>query len=224
MRFYPVALDLKNRPVVIVGGGGVAARKALRLVAAKACLTVVAPSLDPVLVELVGEGKVQHIGRSYQAGDLSEAFLAFAATDDPEVNLEVAKEARRRRILVDVTDAPDVSDFATPAVLERGDLLVTVSTSGASPALARRIIEQLEPLFGEEYGEALVLFRRIREKMLTEKLGDAYNGRVFAELAARDIPALIKEGRTKEIEQILLQLVGPGVYLDPKPAAEKDRS
>lgn len=224
MRYYPIGLDLENRPVTIIGGGAVAARKALRLVAAGAAVTVIAPSLDPKLSELVREGSVEHEGRSYQPGDLAGALLAFAATDDPEVNQAVAQEAHRRRILIDVTDAPETSDFTTPAVLERGDLLITVSTSGASPALARHILEQLAPLFGDEYREALVLFRRLREKMLTEKIGDAYNSRVFAELVARDLPALIREGRTDEIEQILLQLVGPGVSLDPDLAEEKDRS
>lgn len=205
MRYYPVNLDLHDRRVVIVGGGAVAARKARRLVSAGARVSVVAPGLDDRLAALTAAGRITHLARPYQVGDLEGALLVFAATDDAAVNLAVAAEAGERGILVDVVDAPRQGGFTTPAVLERGDLLMTVSTAGASPALSRRIIGELEPLFGAEYAEAVTLLAAIREKILTEKGGSAYTEQVFAELAALDLPALIKNGQRDAIDQILLK-------------------
>jgi precorrin-2 dehydrogenase / sirohydrochlorin ferrochelatase len=206
VRYYPINLDLNGREVVIVGGGAVAARKALRLVAAGARLRIVAPQLHERLAALAAAGSLVHLERAYQPGDLTGALIAFAATDDAEVNRAVAAEARECGVLIDVVAAPREGDFTTPALLARGDLLITASTGGASPGLARRIIKELEPLFDEEYAQSVTLLAQLREKLLTEKGGSAYNGRVFAELAALDLPALIKDGRKDALDQLLLRL------------------
>ena len=224
MRYYPINLDLLGQLVVIVGGGAVAARKAKRLVSAGARLRVIAPRLDPRLAELAAAGSLAHLARGYLPGDLEGALLAFAATDDAAVNLAVAAEAKRHGILIDVVDAPRQSGFTTPALLERGELLITVSTAGASPALSRRIVGELEPLFGAEYAEAVTLLAAAREKILTEKGGSAYNERVFAELAALDLPALIKNGQRDAIDQILLKLSSFGAEPGPDGAEKKDPS
>jgi precorrin-2 dehydrogenase/sirohydrochlorin ferrochelatase len=207
VRYYPINLDLQDRRVIIVGGGAVAARKARRLVAAGAQLCVVAPLIDERLAALVTAGSLVHLDRNYRYGDLEGATLAFAATNDPAVNSAVAAEAKRRGVLVDVVSAPREGDFITPALLNRGDLLITASTAGASPGLARRVIAELEPLFGEEYAQSVALLGQVREKLLTEKGGSAYNVRVFAELAALDLPALIKDGKIHDaLDQLLLRL------------------
>lgn len=187
-------------------GEGVAARKARRLVAAGARVTVVAPQLDAALAALADAGSVTHLQRRYLPGDLDGALLAFAASSDAQVNLAVAAEARERGVLTDVVDAPHEGSFTTPAVLERGDLLITVSTGGASPALSRRIIKDLEGQFGKEYAEAVAVLGALREKILTVNGGNAYNERVFSELAALDLPALIRNGQREAIDQILLKL------------------
>lgn len=224
MRYYPINLDLHDQLVVIVGGGAVAARKAGRLVSAGARVRVVAPRLAHRLAELAAAGSVSHLARGYLPGDLDGALLAFAATDDADLNRAVAAEAKERGILIDLVDSPRQSGFTTPAVLERGDLMITVSTGGASPALSRRIIGKLEPLFGPEYAEAVALLAAAREKMLTEKGANAYNERVFAELAALDLPALIKNGQRDAIDQILLKLSCSGSQTGPDGAGKKDPS
>lgn len=224
LRYYPVNLDLHDRLVVIVGGGAVAARKARRLVSAGARLRVIAPELDDRLAALAAAGDLTHLARCYVSGDLQGALLAFAATDDAAVNLAVAAEAKRLGILIDVVDAPRRSDFTTPALLERGDLLITVSTGGASPGLSRRIVSQLEPLFGEEYAQAVTLLAEVREKILTEKGGSAYNERVFAELAALNLPDMIKNGQRDAIDQLLLKLSASGSDPGPDGAEKKDPS
>jgi precorrin-2 dehydrogenase/sirohydrochlorin ferrochelatase len=224
VRYYPVNLDLRDKKVVIVGGGAVALRKARRLVSAGARLTVIAPRLDDRLTKLAAAGSLRHLQRHYLPGDLQDAVLVFAATDLPEVNQSVAAEAKERGILVDVTDSSCESSFTTPAVLERGDLLVTVSTAGASPALSRRIVEQLETVIGPEYAEAVTLLRALREKILTVKGASAYNERVFSELAALDLPALIRNGQRDAIDQILLKFSESGSQPVPDAAEKKDPS
>ncbi|HJV35925.1 bifunctional precorrin-2 dehydrogenase/sirohydrochlorin ferrochelatase [Geomonas sp.] len=224
MRYYPVNLDLRDKKAVIVGGGAVALRKARRLVSAGARLTVVAPQLDHRLAEMAAAGAFCHLQREYLPGDLEGALLVIAATDAPEVNMAVAAEANGRGILVDVTDASCQGSFTTPAVLERGELLITVSTAGASPALSRRIVEQLEREFGPEYAEAVGLLRALREKLLTEKGASAYNERVFSELAALDLPALIRNGQRDALDQILLKFSESGSRPVPDAAEKKDPS
>ena len=120
-------MDVSGRRCVVVGGGGVAARKARGLLGSGARVVVISPA------------------------DLSGAFLAFAATDSREVNAAVAREARESGVPVNVADRPAEGDFALPSVLRRGGLQVAVSTGGASPTLARRVRAGLEASFAPEW-------------------------------------------------------------------------
>jgi precorrin-2 dehydrogenase len=222
MSYFPINLDICGRRAVIVGGGGVAARKCASLIACGGDITVIAPLLDMSLQEMRSAGTIAHLERKYEPGDLSGAFLAFAAADDPAVNRAVAEEAKALGILADIADAPRTGSFTMPAVVRRRDLLITVSTGGASPALARRIREQLEKEFGPEYGAATALLGRIREKLLTEAGTSAYNKKIFNELVYHDLPSLIKNNSVAEIDILLTRLFGPEFTLAALGAEEKD--
>ena len=138
--YYPVFLDLRDRPVVVIGGGRVAARKAAGLVEAGARVRVIAPQ--------VGRGvRAQAVERRrYRKGDLRGAALVFAATDDRAVNQAVGEEARRRRIPVNVADRAEECTFLVPARVKRGEIQIAISTSGRSPRLARELRRRLEKL------------------------------------------------------------------------------
>ena len=144
---YPIFLDLSGRRCVVVGGGEVASRKARKLLQARAEVVVISPEIKAELESVA----VEIHRRPYKEGDLDGAYLAFAATDSREVNAAVAREAKERGIPVNVADEPSEGDFAAPSVLRRGGLQVAVSTGGASPALARRIKDELEESFGPEW-------------------------------------------------------------------------
>jgi precorrin-2 dehydrogenase/sirohydrochlorin ferrochelatase len=208
----PINLDVDGRMVVVVGGGVVAARKCFSILAAGGRLTVIAPTLDPSLAELRDQGRLLHLAREYAQGDLAGAFLVFAATDEAHVNRTVAEEAKRCAILADIADAPNLCSFTLPAVMRRGELQIAVSTGGKSPALARQIRLQLERCYGEEYGAAIELMGKIREKLLTEKGKSAYNKEIFSQLAER-LPALIRDGAISEIDNMLKKLFGPEASL-----------
>lgn len=122
-------------------------RKARKLLQARAEVVVISPETNPELESVA----VEVHRRSYEEGDLEGAYLAFAATDSREVNAAVAREAKERGVLVNVADRPSDGDFALPSTLRRGRLQVAVSTGGASPALARRIKDELEGIFGPEW-------------------------------------------------------------------------
>ena len=221
MRYFPINLDVRGKPAVVVGGGAVAARKCSALLDAGAHVTVIAPRLNSSLTEMSEKGGILHVAREFAPGDLAGAFLVFAATDSPLVNRTVAEEAKARNILADIADAPELGSFTLPAVMRRGDLQIAVSTGGKSPALARLIREQLEALYGPEYGAALELLGKLREKLLTEKGNSAYNKQIFNDLAER-LPALIRNASTAEIDNLLKKLLGPEITLAGLGLREKD--
>ena len=156
---YPLFMDVSGRRCVVIGGGGVASRKARGLLASGARVVVVSPDVSPEIEAM----DVTVERRPYAPGDLAGAALAFAATDRREVNAAVAREATENGIPVNVADRPDEGDFALPSVLRRGGLQVAVSTGGASPTLARKIRDALEPSFAAEWAGIVERFRAARE-------------------------------------------------------------
>jgi precorrin-2 dehydrogenase / sirohydrochlorin ferrochelatase len=155
---YPIFLDLSGRRCVVVGGGGVADRKARKLLQARAEVVVISPEVGAELESVA----VEIHRRPYREGDLEGAYLAFAATNVRNVNAAVAREAKDRGIPVNVADSPSEGDFALPSTLRRGRLQVAVSTGGASPTLARRIRVELEEAFGPEWAGIVEEFERAR--------------------------------------------------------------
>jgi precorrin-2 dehydrogenase / sirohydrochlorin ferrochelatase len=159
---YPVILsDLEHARCVVIGAGKVAARKVAGLLEAGARPIVISPELCPELCAL--EGCATILCRPYQQGDLDGAFLVIAATDDRAINREIAETCRRRGILVNVVDRPELCTFTAPAVVRRGDLLIAIATGGRSPALARFLRETLESLIDPAYGELLAILGDLRD-------------------------------------------------------------
>jgi precorrin-2 dehydrogenase/sirohydrochlorin ferrochelatase len=144
VKYYPVFLVLRERPCLIIGGGEVAERKTLSLLEAGADVTVVSPTLSPKLAELARTQKVRHLPRTFEEHDLAGIFLVIAATDSPEINASVARLCRKKHVLVNVAAPPEESSFIVPSVVERGDLVIAISTSGDSPGLSKRIRRELE--------------------------------------------------------------------------------
>lgn len=166
MDVYPIGLiGLEARKTVVVGGGKVAARKVTGLLEAGAQVTVISPAFVPELRVQAGSRRVTLTARAYQAGDLADAFLVIAATNNADINERVWQEAQDRGCLVNVVDDPARCNFIVPAVVRRGEVTVTVSTGGASPALARRLREQLESLIGPEVGALAGLLAELRPEL-----------------------------------------------------------
>ena len=163
--YYPVFLDLTDGPVLVVGGGPVAEGKVEGLLAAGANVTVVSPAVTPRLAGWVAAGRIEHLARAYQPGDLAGRRLALVATDAPAVSGAVAAEGRERGIWVNAADEPARCDFILPSVIRRGRLVVAVSTGGASPAAARAIREELEGYLTEEHAMLVEVAADAREDL-----------------------------------------------------------
>lgn len=192
MSYYPIFLDLKGRPCLVVGGGEVAQRKVASLTEAGARVRVVSPSLTPELRSLAENGEIEHQPRPFSSGDLQGVFLAIAATDDPKVNRQVAEAARRAGVLVNVVDEPSQCDFIVPAVLRRGELVIAVSTGGLSPALARRVREELERSFGPEYARLAELVSHLRRELREQ--GKSPPPQAWQEVLGPEVLELLRRG------------------------------
>jgi precorrin-2 dehydrogenase/sirohydrochlorin ferrochelatase len=208
MEFYPIYVDIKNRPCKVIGGGNVAERKVETLLSCSANVTVVSPASTALIQKWAVEGKITLLSRPYQDGDLDDTFLTVSATDDMAVNEAVAAEANRRQILLNVVDIPHLCNFIVPAVVERGPLVIAVSTGGASPAMAKKISQDLEAAFGPEYAIFLRMLGAMREKVKTHFATQAERQKYWEMMIESDILTLIADGRIDEAEEKMHRAVG----------------
>jgi siroheme synthase-like protein len=201
--YYPILLDIKGKRCVVVGGGQVALRKVKMLLDGRANVFVISPSPHPEIIKLSKRKTIHLIQRDYKAGDLKNAAITLACTDVKEVNRKVAGDAKKVGVLVNVADDPERSNFITPAFFKRGNLTIAVSTSGISPALARKIRTKLEKTFGEEYASLLSLIGEARSK-LKEK-GCKVGTETWQEALDLDfLIRLLRSGHGKKAKAILL--------------------
>ena len=143
--YYPVFLDVRGRRCVVIGGGEMGEEKATRLLEYDADVTVISPDLTEGLRGLADDGAISWTQRGYEPGDLEGAFIAIVSdTSDDSVNRQAYDEARSRNVPLNVVDVPDLCTWIAPAVARQGDVILAASTGGASPALARRLREELE--------------------------------------------------------------------------------
>ncbi len=202
-RYYPMMVDLAGRRCLVVGGGVVAERKVRALLEAGGEGVVVSPALTPGLEALKREGRIVHLARLYQPGDLAGSFLVFGATDDHQLNSRLADEAKAAGVLANMADSPISGTFVAPAVLTRGDLVIAISTGGDSPALAKKIREDLESVYGEEYAELLNVLERVRERAKRE-VADQGRRRALLERAVEsDLLRVIRTGDVAGVERIV---------------------
>jgi siroheme synthase-like protein len=209
MGYYPVFLEMKDRPCVVVGGGTVAERKVEGLLAAGATVTVISPELTPALAALRDEGRLRHVARAYREGDLEGHEVAVVATDDGAVNAEVAREGRRSasgRTWVNAVDDPPNCDFILPSVVRRGEIVIAVSTGGASPALSRRLREELEAFLDEDYAPLADLLQDVRQELRLR--GVVVDAEAWQRAIDGRLRVLVAQHRTPEAKAHLLALLG----------------
>jgi precorrin-2 dehydrogenase/sirohydrochlorin ferrochelatase len=208
MRYYPLFLDISRRRCVVVGGGKVAERKIERLLACGARVEVVGKALTPALAALKENGRIVHHETDYEGALIRGAFLVIGATDNDAVNGRIAEDARALGILVNIVDEPARCDFILPSIVERGDLSIAVSTGGKSPALAKKIRMELDPLYGPEYAILLEIMGKLREKMIAEGRPSAENRERFEAVVTSEILEHIRAKRWKEVEALIMERTG----------------
>jgi siroheme synthase-like protein len=159
---YIACLLLKDRRCLVVGGGEVGLEKVEGLLACGADVTLVAPDAVPELAEYAAEGSIRWERREYRSTDLEGCLLAVAATSITDVNIAVHDDAERRPMLVNVVDVPPLCNFILPAIVRTGPLAIAISTSGASPALAKRMKREIAEEFGQPYARLAMLLNEER--------------------------------------------------------------
>jgi len=160
--FYIACLKLEGRRCLVVGGGDVGLEKVEGLLACNGEVTLVAPEAIEPLRSLAQEGSIRWERHSYEPADLEGAFMAIAATDETEVNIRVYEDAEKRAMLVNVVDVPPLCNFILPAIIRTGPLAIAISTAGASPALAKRIRNQIAEEYGEPYARLAIILNEAR--------------------------------------------------------------
>ncbi len=202
-QLFALFADLKNRPVLVVGGGAVAQRKVAALRAAGARVRVGAPELSPELLALFEADAIDFLPGRFQEHWLDEVWLAIAATDDGAVNQAVAKAGEARRLFVNVVDDAELSSYQVPSVIQRGPLQIAISSAGAAPMLARHIREKLEIQFDESYGHLCALLARHRQAIRTRQPVLSQRRRWFEKLLQGPLLGTLRQRQFLKAEQQL---------------------
>jgi precorrin-2 dehydrogenase/sirohydrochlorin ferrochelatase len=213
--YYPVNLDVSGRRCVVVGGGQVAERKVERLLECGARVAVLSRKLTDRLTALAGDGAVEHIEADYDPARVGEALLVIGATDREDVNEAVFRDCRSRGVLVNIVDDPARCDFILPSILQRGDLMVAVSTGGRSPALAKRIREELEERFGPEYAVLLEILAEIRRKVTARGRPSGENREIFEAVVRSPVLERIRAGDWEGVRALVRELTGEEIDARP---------
>jgi len=165
MDYMPFFFDLKNRSVLLIGGGAIATRKARLIVKAGAKLTVVSPYITDELQQLVASSGGDTYVRKYKTTDLEHCMMVICATDDSVVNRQVSQEAQDKNLPVNVVDSPDLCSIITPAIVDRSPLMIAITSGGDAPVLARQMRAKLEVLFPSSYGALAKLASGFRDRV-----------------------------------------------------------
>lgn len=225
MGYYPIFLEVAEKPVLLVGGGHVALEKIGRLVESGAQVTVVAPDLIPPVRAFIDDDRARWVARPFEPGDTEGYFLVMVATDDGEVNRSVADEARGRGILVNAADDIANCDFILPSVARAGSLQIASSTGGGSPAMARWLREQMEEFLSDDVVALADLLAEVRTDIRRgdrECAGQCTRAKTPPPLLCDECPnripadrwqnainggvlALLREGRQSEARSLLVE-------------------
>jgi len=214
MAYYPVFIKLDGETALVVGGGRVAQRKIETLLEYGASVRIVSKELTGKLKQFIESGDIRHVGEKFESRHLDGAFMVIAATDDKKLNREISEAARKRGLLINAVDQPPDCNFIVPSIVKKGDLTIAISTSGKSPALAKKLREKMDGQFGSEYRTFLTLMGRLRKEVLKMGLPHNENGRIFKEIVDSDVLEALKRNDWDGVKSTLGRIL-PGDVVIP---------
>ncbi len=210
MTYYPVNLDITGKQCLVVGAGRVGTRKITGLLACDAKVIVVSINASTRVRALAQDGAIIYHDRAYGEEDLKSVFLVIGATNNNALNRQIYKDACKRQLLCNIADQPALCNFILPAVVRRGDLVVSVSTSGKSPAVAKRLRRELEAVYGDEYAILLKLMGAARKKLLAGDHAPEAHKPLFNALIDGGLLEMIRDERYGEMDALLVNVLGNG--------------
>lgn len=215
-KFYPVMLELSGKTCVVVGGGRVALRKVKTLIENYTGieLKIIAPFLCQELWEICKKEAINHdnkitwVQKEYEKNELDGAFLVFACTDEEELNATIAREAKSRGMLVNSVAPPDESNFLVPASIKRGDFTISISTGGASPALAKKLREKLEEQFSHQWDKYIDFLKHCRVEIKNKIEDEKERKNIYYQLLEDDsLLNHINELNDSELKDFSIEVV-----------------
>jgi len=219
MAYYPVFLDLTDRACLVVGGGRVGLEKVRGLLRADARVTVISPTLDPAVQVLVDDGRAAYLARDYVNGDMVGYEIIIVATDDRSANAAIHAEGRSRGIWVNSADDAKNCDFILPSVVRRGPITIGISTGGGSPAMARRVREELTDYFTEDFEGLAELLAEVRTELKTHGVLRHIDQETWQRAIDGPLRALIAQRRWGQAKARLLSALGAPLVPQPLPDA-----
>ena len=201
-RYYPVFIDVKGRRCVVIGGGNIGQEKVEKLIECAADVVVISPEVTPLVQQRAEAQELTWVRRDYQLGDLEAAFIAIAATDDNDVNKQIATEANERNVLLNVVDVTHLCTFIAPSVASRGEVTIATSTGGASPALARTFREKLSTSRILEYADLAPLLSDARLELRRRGVRVAPDH--WQTQITEGLLDLVQAGETQEARRMLM--------------------
>ena len=206
-RYYPAYIDIKGKRCLVAGGGKVAERKVKLLLKCNAMVSVVSPELIRRLKELNSKGKIKFFKGEFKEKYLKDMFLVIGATDNSEVNLKIYKAASKKNILVNIVDSPEICNFIVPSIVERGDLIIAISTGGKSPALSKKLRKELEDRYGFEYSKFLNTMGSLRKKISSKIRDKKKREEIYNKLVDSDIIKLIRDGDDETVKSRVNEII-----------------
>jgi len=202
--YYPLFLDIAQKPCIVLGGGKVADRKVRMLLKFGAKVKVISPDITNDLQLLAQKGKIHIAMRRYRATDLRNASLVFAATDDEKINNRIRGDARRANVPVNVADNPDLCDFIVPSIIKKGPVVIAISTSGLLPLLSKKLRQEMETIVTKDYIRYADTIGRFR-KFIIENVEDKKARReMMKKIGSMSMEELNSMG-LKEIKRMFLR-------------------
>ena len=218
--YYPVYLNLENRRCVIIGGGGVAEGKIARLRESGAVIGVVSPDATPGIRQMAADGLLRWEPRPYRPGDLEDAFIAIAATNDREVNRAIYKEAEARGVMLNAVDDPPNCSFIAPSIVQRGPVTVAISTGGASPALARKLRESLQASGDLAWADLAGVMAAARARLRQQGLLTAVDPEKWQACITPELLQMAQNGQEAEALEMLLNGLTGGLTTENTESTE----
>ncbi len=192
--YYPLFLDVTGKECLVVGGGSVAERKALMLLKFNATVTVVSPKVTKKLANLADTGALRVLMRKYRRGDLDDAVVVFACTDDRDTNGAVREDAAEKGILINVVDRPKECDFIVPSIIRKGDVTIAISTSGVLPMASKKIRQAIEKTVTRDYVAYTRIIGALRRHLIDTVPDPSRRKAIMKDIAAMEVGDVVRRG------------------------------
>lgn len=191
--YYPIMIDIENKPCLIIGGGKVAYRKVNELLRYNAKINLISKGINEDVQKLIDEKKINYLGKAYNSALLEKACLVIAATNDKELNKKVIEDCDKMNILVNSVDSPKESSFIQPSKIRKGDITISVSTGGKSPILSKIIRDKVDELIKDSYSGYLEILGEFRLKALNEISNEEERRNFFSQITSEEYLRLFEE-------------------------------